>query len=91
MTVRPNDIVRNNEEQSWAPRQFSLVSCYMTYNPPEADSPESWDHVCTLQSCRGAVVAPLSEVPQEGSSVFSLFYLISSIWPPTHWLVATVV
>ena len=48
----------------------------MTYKPPQADSPESQDHVCTLQSCHGAVVAPLSDVPQEGSSVFSLFSLI---------------
>ena len=29
-----------------------------------------------LQSCHGAVVAPLSDVPQEGSSIFSLFSLI---------------
>ena len=55
---------------------ISLVSCHMTYKPPQADSPESYDHVCTLQSCHGAVVAPLSEVPEEGSSVFSLFSLI---------------
>ena len=48
----------------------------MSYKPPQADSPESYDHVCTLQSCHGAVVAPLSDVPQEGSSVFSLFSLI---------------
>ena len=48
----------------------------MTYKPPPAHSPESYDHVCTLQSCHGAVVAPLSEVPQEGSPVFSLFFLI---------------
>ena len=48
----------------------------MTYKPPQADSPESKDHLCTLQSCHGAVVAPLSDVPQEGSSVFSLFSLI---------------
>ena len=45
----------------------------MTYKPPQADGPESQDHVCTLQSCHGAVVAPLSDVPQKGSSVFSLF------------------
>ena len=32
--------------------------------------------MCTLQSSHGAVVAPLSEVPQEASSVFSLFSLI---------------
>ena len=43
----------------------------MTYKPLQADSPESQDHACTLQSCHGAVVAPLSEMPQEGSSVFS--------------------
>ena len=55
---------------------ISLVSCHMTYKPLQADSPESWDHVCTLQSCHGAVVAPLSQVPQEGSSVVSLFSLI---------------
>ena len=48
----------------------------MTYKPPQADSPELLDHVCTLQSCHGAVVAPLSDVPQEGSSVFSLSSLI---------------
>ena len=48
----------------------------MTYKPPQADSAESQDHVCTLQSCHGAVVAPLSEVPNKGSSVFSLFSLI---------------
>ena len=48
----------------------------MTYKPPQADSPGSQDHVCTLQSCHGAGVAPLSDVPQEGSSVFSLFSLI---------------
>ena len=48
----------------------------MTYKPPQADSPESYDHVCTFQSCHDAVVAPLSDVPQEGSSVFSLFSLI---------------
>ena len=48
----------------------------MTYKPPQADSAESQDHVCTLQSCHGAAVAPLSEVPKEGSSVFSLFSLI---------------
>ena len=53
-----------------------LVSCHMTYKPPQADSPESYDHVCTLQSCHGAVVAPLSDVPQEGSSVFSLVSLV---------------
>ena len=70
---------------------ISLVSCHMTNKPPQADSPESQDHICSLQSCHGAVVAPLSEVPQEGSSVFSLFPLIKPIWPPTHWLVATVV
>ena len=29
-----------------------------------------------LAELRGAVVAPLSDVPQEGSSVFSLFSLI---------------
>ena len=32
--------------------------------------------MCTLQSCHGAVVAPLSDVPHKGSSVFSLFSLI---------------
>ena len=42
----------------------------MTYKPPQADISELKDHVCTLQSCHGAVVAPLSEAPQEGSSVF---------------------
>ena len=47
----------------------------MTYKSPQADSPESKDHVCTLQSCHGAVVAPLSDVPQESSSVPSLFSL----------------
>ena len=52
---------------------ISLVSCHMTYKPPRADSPESKDHVCTLQSCHGAVVAPLSEVPLEGASLFCLF------------------
>ena len=47
---------------------ISLVSCHMTFKPPQADSPESSDHVlCTLQSCHGAVVAALSGVPQEGS------------------------
>ena len=45
-----------------------LVLCHMAYKPPQ-------DHVCTLQSCHGAVVAPLSDVPQESSSVFSLFSL----------------
>ena len=54
---------------------ISLISCHMTYKPPPG-SPEPQDHVCTLQSCHGAVVAPLSEVPQEGYSVFSLFSLI---------------
>ena len=34
----------------------------MTYKPPQADSPESYDHECTLQSCHSAVVAPLSKV-----------------------------
>ena len=55
---------------------ISLVSHHMTYKPPQADSPESYDHVCTLQSFHGAVAAPLSEVPQEGSYLFSLFSLI---------------
>ena len=55
---------------------ISLVWCHMTYKPLQTDSPESYDHVCTLQSCHGVVVAPLSEVSQEGSSVFSLFSLI---------------
>ena len=55
---------------------ISLISCHMTYNLPQADSPESQDHVCTLQSCHGAVVASLPEVPQEGSSVFTLLSLI---------------
>ena len=41
---------------------ISLVSCHMTYKPPQADSPESYDHECTLQSCHSAVVAPLSKV-----------------------------
>ena len=52
---------------------ISLVSCHMTYKPLQADSQ---DHVCNLQSCHGAVVDPLSEVPQDGSPVFSLFSLI---------------
>ena len=47
-------------------------------NCPEADIPESKNHVCTLQSCHGAVVARLSEVSQEGSSVFSLFSLVKA-------------
>ena len=60
---------------------ISLVSCHMTYKPPQGDSPESYDHVCTLRSCtlrscHGAEVAPLSEVPQEDFSVFSPFSLI---------------
>ena len=42
---------------------ISWVSCHMTYKPPPADSPEPKDHVCILQSCHGAVVAPLFEVP----------------------------
>ena len=52
---------------------ISLVSCHMAYKPPQADSRESQDHACTFQSCHGAVVAPLPEVPREGSSVFSVF------------------
>ena len=44
--------------------------------PPQANSPESYDHVHILQSCHGAVAAPLSEVPLEGSPVFSLFSVI---------------
>ena len=55
----------------------SLSPCRMSYNPPR---PIALSHrityVHTLQSCHGAVVAPLSEVPQEGSAVFSLFSLI---------------
>ena len=45
----------------------------MTYNPPKNDSRESYDHLYTLQSYHGAVVAPLSEVSQEDSAGFSLF------------------
>ena len=35
---------------------ISLVSCQVTYKPPQADSPESQNYVCDLQSCHGAVV-----------------------------------
>ena len=44
--------------------------------PPQADNTESRDHVHTLQSCHGTVIASLSEVPQEGSPAFPLFPLV---------------
>ena len=73
----PNSIVRNNEERSWAPRRFSWYRATWPTSPPR---PIALSHrityACTLQSCHGAVVAPISNVPQEGSSVFSLFSLI---------------
>ena len=53
-------------------------------NCPEADIPESKIHVCTLQSCHGAVVARLSEGSQEDSSVFSLFSLIKAPFGLLH-------
>ena len=43
-----------------------------TCNRLQDDSPESYHIVYTLQSCYGAVVAPLSEVPHEGSTVSPL-------------------
>ena len=74
--MRPNSISEKQRGTVLVSEPISLASCHMTYKPPQADSPESQDHICTLQSCLGAVVAPLSEVPQEDSSVFSLFSLI---------------
>ena len=41
MTVRPNSIVRNNEERPALRDDFLLVLCHMAYKPPQADSPES--------------------------------------------------
>ena len=58
----------------------------MTHNlkSPQAVSPETKDHLHSLQSYHGAAVVPLSEVPQEGSSAFFLFYfneIIFSLLP----------
>ena len=72
----PNSISEKQRGTVLGSETIFLVSCHMTYKPPQADISESQDHVCTLQSCHGTVVAPLSDVPQEGSSVFSLFSLI---------------
>ena len=44
--------------------------------PPQADNTESRDHVHTLQSCHGTVIASLSEVPQVSSPAFPLFSLV---------------
>ena len=71
--VRPNSITRN---KVGAPRRlpYRHATCPTT---PQVNNPESEDHVQhTLQSCHNAVAAPLSEVPQEGSTAFSLFSLI---------------
>ena len=76
MNVRQNGVTRDNEERSWAPRRLSCKPCHMSYNSPK---PIALSHRITFTPCRaamGAVVAPLFEVPQEGSVVFSLFSLI---------------
>ena len=53
---------------------FTMESAHAhVLQPPQADGFESEDHVFTLQSCHGAVVALLSEVLQEGSPLFPCF------------------
>ena len=77
----PNSIVRNNEERSWAPRRFTWYRATWPTSPPR---PIALSHRITYVPCRAAMAPWLLRYPMCPKRALQF-------WPPSHWLVATVV
>ena len=74
MTVRPNSIMRNNEERSWTPRRFPWYRATRPTSPPR---PIALSHRITYVPCRAAMAPWLLRYPRRPKRAlkFSLFSL----------------
>ena len=76
MTVRPNSIVRNNEERSWAPRRFPwYIVPHDLQAPPR---PIALSHRITYVPCRAAMAPWLLRYPRCLKRALQFFSLFSN-------------